>query len=73
MVFGENERGQCGINRLENQFIPTAIRNFKNIKSVHCGANHSFLLSKTGNVYATGDNTVGQVENSKPNPNFFTL
>lgn len=44
MVFGQNDKGQLGINSLENQFLPHPIRAYKNIRSVHCGGNHSFLL-----------------------------
>ena len=40
------------------------------VRSVHCGAYHTFLLTHTANVYACGLNNMGQLGLGSLEPNF---
>eukprot|EP01091_Cochliopodium_minus_P016270 TRINITY_DN604_c0_g2_i2.p1 TRINITY_DN604_c0_g2~~TRINITY_DN604_c0_g2_i2.p1 ORF type:complete len:272 (-),score=49.80 TRINITY_DN604_c0_g2_i2:519-1334(-) len=42
--FGTNNFGQLGLNHGENQYEISKIKDFKNIKSIHCGGSHSLIL-----------------------------
>lgn len=57
-AFGRADSGQLGLpididaERLVRS--PTLIQGLENIKSVACGSNHTFFITKTGTVYACG-------------------
>lgn len=57
---GSNEKGQLGIGHNNNIYHPDKLTYFnKNVSKISAGANHSIFLTKTGDVYASGDNTMG--------------
>lgn len=63
-TWGNNEYGQIGINS-SNATVnkPQRIESLVSlpIASIACGANHSFVLSKSGAVYGWGKNDCGQL------------
>jgi alpha-tubulin suppressor-like RCC1 family protein len=68
--WGLNNYGQLGFGKRDNDYEEIAsIDYFKNrkiaIKKICCGANHSLALSKSGHVFAWGDNEFGQIGNGK--------
>ena len=64
---GDNYRGQLGITIIEPYFVDKftlcyGIDNIQGyIKSISCGFNHTAILTKSGYIYCTGDNNVGQL------------
>uniref|UniRef100_A0A8D9ALL9 Probable E3 ubiquitin-protein ligase HERC4 n=2 Tax=Cacopsylla melanoneura TaxID=428564 RepID=A0A8D9ALL9_9HEMI len=62
--WGNNEYGQIGTNSSSPAVTkPTRVESLVSlpIASIFCGANHSFVLSKSGAVYGWGKNTCGQL------------
>ena len=64
--FGENENGQLGTNSYNDSIKPiyaedVSGNHLNNIASVSSGYNFSMILSRTGKVLTTGDNTYGQL------------
>ena len=83
-IWGHNEFGQLGRDRdfdykpcCKNwvSFYPCPSNNFKNVQFIKavCGANHTMLLTREGNVYAFGDNTYGQIGNGKIGQQFHPI
>lgn len=61
--WGYNVYGQLGINTVETINTPTQILNISGIMDISAGKSHSMILTKGGNVYATGLNSLGQLGN----------
>eukprot|EP01091_Cochliopodium_minus_P008068 TRINITY_DN1796_c0_g1_i2.p1 TRINITY_DN1796_c0_g1~~TRINITY_DN1796_c0_g1_i2.p1 ORF type:complete len:623 (+),score=191.64 TRINITY_DN1796_c0_g1_i2:31-1899(+) len=60
--FGYNGHGQLGLNnKNSNQYGIAIIDTFPNISSIHCGAFHSLILTKEGDVYSSGCNEYGEL------------
>lgn len=64
-TWGWNVHGQLGLNDIKDRFEPDLIVNFKNsnisIKSTSAGFGHSLFLTENGQIYATGNNSFGQL------------
>ncbi|KAI5702500.1 hypothetical protein M8J75_000776 [Diaphorina citri] len=63
-TWGNNEYGQMGINNSNTTVTkPQRVESLVNlpIALIACGANHSFVLSKSGAVYGWGKNDCGQL------------
>ena len=59
---GKNEAGQLGLGDTNNRTTFTQITtNIDNIKSVHCGSNHTFILKNDGTLWACGYNEHGRL------------
>ena len=41
--------------------LPTKIKNFKNVKSVHLFQNYSYAITNNGDVYSWGSNMRGRL------------
>eukprot|EP01091_Cochliopodium_minus_P002752 TRINITY_DN12606_c0_g1_i1.p1 TRINITY_DN12606_c0_g1~~TRINITY_DN12606_c0_g1_i1.p1 ORF type:complete len:321 (-),score=46.53 TRINITY_DN12606_c0_g1_i1:28-990(-) len=59
--FGFNGFGQLGKSNKITQFEPFSDTSFSNLASVHCGENHTLLLTRNGDVYSAGYNDFGQL------------
>jgi E3 ubiquitin-protein ligase HERC4 len=62
--FGANCHGQLGLGfESEKVTKPTLIKSLQGIPiaQLACGANHSFILSKSGSIYGFGKNIFGQL------------
>ena len=62
--FGDNTNGQLGLGSTsEKENRPTLVKSLQGIPIAHisCGANHSFILSKSGAIYGFGKNIYGQL------------
>eukprot|EP01091_Cochliopodium_minus_P001313 TRINITY_DN11173_c0_g1_i1.p1 TRINITY_DN11173_c0_g1~~TRINITY_DN11173_c0_g1_i1.p1 ORF type:complete len:270 (-),score=44.64 TRINITY_DN11173_c0_g1_i1:29-718(-) len=55
-TFGTNANGQLGVDGNEKKI--NTIDSVRDIKSVHCGAHTTILLTYSGNVYASGSNSI---------------
>jgi alpha-tubulin suppressor-like RCC1 family protein len=64
---GNNSKGQVGMNNQViskySYLLPMFLTNFnlEKIISIACGWEHTVVLTNTGNLYACGDNTYGQL------------
>ncbi|XP_071846345.1 RCC1 and BTB domain-containing protein 1-like [Apostichopus japonicus] len=61
--WGYNALGQLGTNTVTNYTEPIQVTSLKKvvIKQIVCGPNFFLALSKSGHVYACGENTSGQI------------
>ncbi|KAL7036552.1 hypothetical protein ACKWTF_008846 [Chironomus riparius] len=62
--FGSNSYGQCGLGyETEKVTMPTLVKSLLGIPiaMVICGANHSFVISKSGSIFGFGKNLFGQL------------
>ncbi len=65
--FGNNYRGQLGLDDYVDRDIPTLIPGLKNVISISTGFSHSLALTEDGYVYSFGNddhNQLGIVNNS---------
>ncbi len=67
-TWGENDKGQLGINSTKHSEVPVPIYISraiwgKTIVAVAAGIDHTLALSSDGKVYAWGDNSYGQLGN----------
>lgn len=62
-VWGNNSRGQLGIEEEEKITIPTIndYCEFRDLCKISCGLEHSAILLKSGKAYLMGDNTKKQI------------
>ncbi|XP_041067079.1 X-linked retinitis pigmentosa GTPase regulator [Carcharodon carcharias] len=62
-MFGSNNWGQLGLGTKNTINKPTCVKALKSekVKHVACGRNHTLVCTEQGNVYATGDNSEGQL------------
>lgn len=62
--MGCNSHGQLGINEpyLEQKFSPVLVDLLlnKKLQNVSCGANHTIVSTRQGDVFAWGSNDFGQ-------------
>ena len=59
---GYNSNGQLGIGSIDTQLTLTAMTDFNSsITAIAAGWNHSIVLKNNGTVWATGDNSSGQL------------
>ncbi|KAJ3342104.1 Protein rcc2 [Gonapodya sp. JEL0774] len=65
-VFGRNDCGQLGFGDLTARLGPTRLNlpDGVTVSKAATGRNHTVIVSKTGKVYAMGDNRYGQCGNS---------
>ena len=67
LAWGNNSDGQIGNGKTTNQKSPVDItdnipfEDGEEIISIEAGSNSSFILTNLGNIYAWGDNVVGQL------------
>ena len=56
IVFGDNSKGQLGLENVSHVEVPIINENFSNkkLKKVECGLNHSSVLLSTNEVYVFG-------------------
>ncbi|KAG5681672.1 hypothetical protein PVAND_011086 [Polypedilum vanderplanki] len=62
--FGNNSHGQCGLGFVSDKVLkPTLVASLVGlpISYIVCGANHTFVLSKSGSIYGFGKNIYGQL------------
>lgn len=61
--WGKNDTGQLGQGTASTNPIqtPTPLPGFSNIEALSAGGNHALALDHNGNVWAWGDNSVGQI------------
>ena len=63
-AWGSNSSGQLGTGSAENRVdTPTLISGLSDIISIAAGYNHSLAVDFSGQVYAWGDNSSGQLGN----------
>ncbi|KAK3611385.1 hypothetical protein CHS0354_036580 [Potamilus streckersoni] len=62
-TWGRNEKGQLGHGDTDRQDLPKLVESLStvNIVDVACGRNHTLFLTDKGQVYACGDNKMGQL------------
>ena len=59
---GYNGYGQLGLGNTSKKYTFTQVTtNADDIKSVYCGANHTFILKNDGTLWGTGNNYSGQL------------
>ena len=59
---GKNDYGQLGLGDTTNRYTFTQVTtNIDNIKSVYCGADHTFILKNDGTLWGCGLNSSGQL------------
>jgi len=60
--IGTNSNGALGVGeQTEDYFQIFTVSDFPNIRSVHCGNNHTIILLENGDVYSTGSNEDGEL------------
>lgn len=59
--FGKNDRGQLGVGDQEDRAEPVQISGASTWVEVAAGAKHSLARNASGQVFAWGDNTFGQL------------
>lgn len=62
--WGQNEDGQLGINKYEDQYVPTEFKfEDKNMKIIQigCGVNFTSLVINNGDCFVFGNNESGQL------------
>jgi alpha-tubulin suppressor-like RCC1 family protein len=62
-AWGENDWGQIGNGRNDNQLIPIKVKGFNNerVVMISCGWGYSIALTECGHVYSWGINDYGQL------------
>lgn len=62
-AWGSNSSGELGNGSSSNSTQPVLVTSLRNVllKQIVCGKTHFLALSKSGNVYACGNNTNGQL------------
>ncbi|XP_055500570.1 X-linked retinitis pigmentosa GTPase regulator-like isoform X1 [Leucoraja erinacea] len=62
-IFGSNNWGQLGLGTKNTMNKPTCVKALKSerVKLAACGRNHTLIWTEQGNIYATGDNSEGQL------------
>ena len=59
---GKNNYGQLGLEDTNNRYTFTVIStNPGNIRSIHCGENHTIILKSDSTLWGCGDNSYGQL------------
>ena len=59
---GYNNVGQLGLGDITSRYTFTQVTtNTDNIKSVHCGCHHTFILKNDGTLWSTGYNAEGEL------------
>ncbi len=64
--MGSNKQGELGLDFVSTQLQPTLIEEFKgeeqveSVEQIACGSHYSILLSQ-GRIFATGNNSYGQL------------
>lgn len=68
--WGSTVHGELGLGGIEDEHIlsPRSLDWFgaKDVVEAACGANHSLLLTKSGQVYSCGSNDFGQLGHDQP-------
>lgn len=61
-IWGRNERGQLGLGDLNNRNMPTLLHSLQNqfVIGGAAGRHHSVLVTREGEAFAMGLNTMGQ-------------
>lgn len=59
--FGKNNKGQLGINSMNNVYNVYEHPFLNNIKQIANGIHHGIALTTTGEIYVWGDNAYGQL------------
>jgi alpha-tubulin suppressor-like RCC1 family protein len=70
-AFGRNDRGQLGLGDLGTRGIDLMEKidcfgdssEYGRVTHIACGKQHTLFLTESGDVYAAGDNTYGQIGN----------
>ena len=72
---GRNDYGQLGLGDTRNRTTFTKIiANTNDVKSIHCGNEHTLMLKNNGTLWACGWNKFGQLGlNDTNNKNVFTI
>ena len=69
--INNGEHGALGITNLESQWIPVKVQFFEqgktSIKSISCGAKHTSMIDKDGNLYVCGTGEFGQLGTNSKN------
>ena len=63
-AFGRNNYGQLGLGNNENVNVPTLLKDKikdKKIQQIICGEQHIYILTKSGKLFAFGNNYYGQL------------
>ena len=60
-MFGSGSSGQLGTGRPEKEILPYKLDLYNNIMSISCGQQHTLILTEHLKVYASGNNTLGQL------------
>ncbi|XP_078088699.1 X-linked retinitis pigmentosa GTPase regulator-like isoform X2 [Mustelus asterias] len=62
-IFGSNNWGQLGLGTKNTINKPTCVKALKSekVKLAACGRNHTLVCTEQGNLYASGDNSEGQL------------
>ena len=60
-IWGRNERGQLGQGDLSNRYRPVKINVGSPIVDAAAGKSHTLLVTAAGDVWACGDNKLGQL------------
>ena len=50
MVFGDNSRGQLGLDNYAHQNKPIVLMHDKQIREIVCGTNHTIILKENNDV-----------------------
>lgn len=63
MTWGRNDKGQLGHGDLVTRPAPTVVKGLEHLKIVTaaCGKGHTLFLTDKGDVYACGENKMGQL------------
>ncbi len=68
LTFGDNVKGQLGINSTSDALTPMEISgNHTDIIAVSCGSEHTAILKNNGTVFTFGNNEFGQLGRNNGN------
>lgn len=68
--FGNNDKGQLGVNDTVKRYKPTLIHNIPKIQQIGSGFSFSVLLDETGNVWTCGRNDCNQLGVANDDTNY---
>ncbi len=65
-VLGENTNGELGVGSTNSVAVPQKANNHSsNTFGIGAGISNTYIIENTGNVYASGMNTYGQIGNGR--------
>ena len=72
-AWGQGLLGQLGLGAATSVPEPTPVPAMKGkvVKKVCCGAEHTLVLTESGDLYSFGNGTMGQLGHGRPRPEFF--